>query len=322
MRNFDIIITLLEKSNLNDDERNSLNVLLNEDSEAREFYNSYKKLDSAFLTSKHLTIDELGDYVLIKNGLEPEKKEHLKNIPHFDEHIRRCPKCAGEMKFYNKEYSEVENFVRTQSEASDGEQTKVTGSKIISFPKFNVGRYAIIGLSAMAIVFFSLMVISTLSTSKYYKLASVDYSSEMSNSRGRTTDDFELSIKAFEEKKYPTAIEYLKRDIEINKNDETIFYSYYILGLTYLETAENNVLGLFPKFDKSLANSALYNFIKTIELNNSGRFQNINLDAYFYAAKASLMMEDSKSAKEFLQIIVNEKGSKLNEASEILKEMK
>jgi tetratricopeptide (TPR) repeat protein len=144
----------------------------------------------------------------------------------------------------------------------------------------------------------------------------------MSGSRGRTTDDFELSMKALEDKEYQSAIEYLKSDIDLNSKDETIFYSYYILGLTYLETAEKNVLGLFPSFDKSSAELALQNFKKTIEKNTSGKFQNVNLDAYFFAAKASLMVDDTKSAKDYLNIVVNDKGSKMNEARQILNELK
>lgn len=322
MKNFDKIITLLEKNNLTEEEKNSLNNLLKEDAEANEFYNSYKKLGSAFLTSRHLTIDELTDYVLIKNGLEPERKDNIKNIPLFEAHLRRCERCTKEMGFYNKEYSDAENFLSAQFEALGEEKTKVSDSKIISISKSHFGRLAAIGVSALAILFITVMIISNISTSKYYKLASIGDSSDISVSRGRTTDDFELSIKALEEKDYQKAIRYLQSDIELNKNDETIFYSYYILGLTYLKTAERNLLGMFPSFDKSSAESALQNIKKTIEHNTSGKFQNLNLDAYFYAAKASLMVEDKKSAKDYLIIVAKEKGSKMNEAGQILNELK
>lgn len=322
MKNFDKIIPLLEKNNLTKEEKNLLDNLLKEDAEANEFYNSYKKIGSAFLASRHLTIDELADYVLIKNGLEPERKESTKNISLFEAHIRRCEKCAKEIENLNKEYSDVENFVSAQFTKHEEPKTKISSSKIISVPKFNFNRYAVIGISAIAVLFFSLMVISNFSTSKYYKLASIGDLSDISVSRGRTTNDFELSIKALEERNYQSAIEYLQSDIELNKNDETIFYSYYILGLTYLETAEGNLFGMFPKFNKSSAEAALQNFKKTIDLNTSGKFQNVNLDAYFYAAKACLMLEDSKAAKEYLNIVVKEKGSKMNEAAQILNELK
>jgi tetratricopeptide (TPR) repeat protein len=322
MKNFDKIITLLEKNKLTTEEKNLLDKLLKDDAEANEFYNSYKKLGAALLASRHLTIDELADYVLMKNELEPEKKESKKNIPLFEVHIRRCEKCAKEIENLNKEYSDVDSFVSARFTNHEEPKSQISSSKIISFTKFNFYRYAIIGISVIAVLFFLVMVISNLSTSKYYKLASIGDSSDISVSRGRTTNDFELSIKALEEKNYQRAIEHLKSDIELNKNEETIFYSYYILGLTNLETAEENLFGLFPKFNKSSAEAALQNFKKTIELNTSGKFQNVNLDAYFYAAKACLMLEDSKSAKEYLNIVVKEKGSKMNEAARILNELK
>jgi len=321
MKNFDQIIDLIEKNNLTEEGKKSLDKILKEDAEAAEFYNSYKKLGVAFLESKHLTTDEFADYVLIKNGKEPERKESLQNIPFFDDHIRRCDKCTEELKFYNKEYLDVDNFISNQLEATKTESKKPSESKVFSIPKLFFSRYAVIGISAMAILFFSLIVISNLSTSKYYKLASVSETSDISISRGRTTNDYELSMKALEEKDYRSAIEFLKSDIESNPNDETIFYSHYILGLTYLETAEKNVLGLFPEFDKSAAEFALQNFKKTIELNTSGKFQNVNLDAYFYSAKASLMLEDSKSAKEYLNIVIKEKGGKMKDARQILNEL-
>ncbi len=318
MKNFDKIISLLDKTNLTEEEQNSFNNLLKEDTELEEFYNSYKKLGRAFFTSKHLTNDELADYVLIKKGYDPEKKDNLKHIPLFDEHLRHCQKCAEEMKLYYEEYSDVENFVGTQFTAK---KTKLTDSKIVSASKFSIGRFAAFGASALAIIVFLLIIISNITTSKYYDLASINDRSDMSISRGRTTDNFELSIKALEESDYKNAIEYLKSDIELNPKDATIFYSYYILGLTYMETAEESFFGLFPKFNKSDAESALQNFMKTIELNNSGKFQNVNLDAYFYTAKASLMLDDPKSAKECLITVIKEKGSKMNEAGKILKEL-
>lgn len=319
MKDFDKIIELLEKKSLTEDDKILLNKLLNENPENRSFFESYKKLERAFLASNHLTIDELGDYVLIKNGSEPQNPANISKIPLFELHLRLCEKCAEEMKFYNKEFADVENFVNQQMKTSK-ETYESTRARIFHLTQFNFTRYAI-GIAALLLIFVSLLVTSNLSTSKYYKLATVAELSETSGSRGRNTSEFELSIKAFEEKDYQSAIKHLTADIELNKNDETIFYSHYLLGLIYLETAEKSFLGLFPTFDKNSAELALQNLRKTIELNNSGKFQNINLDAYFYSAKASLMLEDTASAKKLLQIVVDEKGSKLSEAIEILKKL-
>lgn len=322
MKNLDKIISLIEKENISEDDKSLLKQLLEDDPESRNFYSTYRKLGKAFRLSNHLSHDELGDYVLIKNGLEPENRLNMEKVFVFDVHLRRCEKCSKLMKSLNEEFSDIESFVAGQFNQQIKETAQLTSAAHSRIPKFNFARYAFIGISSFAIIILALIAISNLTTSKYYDLAVITDESGMMISRGRTTDDFELSIKALEEKNYESAIEFLKSDIEQNKYDETIFYSHYILGLTYLETAEKNILGLFPSFNKSHARYALENFKKTIELNNSGKFININLDAYFYSAKAALMSEDTKSAKEFLEIVITEKGSKLNEASEIIKALK
>lgn len=320
MEKIDKIITLLEKKNLTDEEQKLLESFLNEDSELQEFYKTYKKLGRTFLASKHLTIDELADYVLIKHNLEPENADNLKNIPLFNVHLRYCDRCTEEVKFYEKEYSDIHNFMETQVSSTENE--KIRSSSTVISPRINIRRFGFIGISALAVLFIALLVISNITNSKHYDLASLSDSSDMSISRGRTTDNFELSIKALEDRDYQSAIEYLKSDIKLNPNDKTIFYSYYILGLTHLETAEKNFLGFFTNFDKSSSEAAIINLSKCVKLNTSGNFNNVNLDAYFYMAKASLMLEDSKAAKNYFEIVVKEKGSKMNEAEQILKELK
>lgn len=319
MKNFDKIIELLDKNTLSDEEKSLLNSLLNEDIENRNFYETYKKLGRTFFVSKHLTVDELGDYILIKNGLEPQSTDNFAKISLFDEHLRRCDKCREEMKFYNKEFSDVENFVGAQFDAS--KESRVDSErKIFNFPQINYSRFAMF-ITAVFILFISIIIASKLSESEYYDVAVVKDLSDMYSSRGRNSNEFELSIKAIETKDYQAAINYLKKDIDLHSNEETIFYSYYLLGLTYLETTEKSILGLFPRFDKSSAELALNYLTKAIELNNSGRFHNINLDSYFYAAKAALMLENTLLAKEFLQTVVKEKGAKLSEAAEILSKL-
>lgn len=319
MKNLDKIISLIEKENLSENEKSLLKQLLEDDPELRDFYRTYSKLGKAFRISNHLSYDELGDYVLIKNGLEPENKLNIEKVPIFDVHLRRCEKCSKLMKSLNAEFSDVESFVAGKFNNQNKEISAPLSDGHLRIPKFNFARYAFIGITSFAIIILALVAISNFTASKYYQLAAITDESDMMISRGRTSDNFELSIKALEEKNYESAVEFLKSDIEQNKNDETIFYSHYILGLTYLETAETNILGLFPSFNKSRAQYALDNFKKTVELNNSGKFNNVNLDAYFYSAKAALMLEDIQSAKEFLEKVITEKGSKLNEASEIIK---
>jgi tetratricopeptide (TPR) repeat protein len=322
MKNLDKIIELIEKEKFSENDVSILKQLLEDDVESRDFYKTYIKLGKAFRLSKHLSHDELGDYVLIKNGLEPGNKLNMEKVPVFEVHLKRCEQCSKLMQNFNADFSDLESFVAGQVSHQNKEtehQPLIAHSRI---PKFNFTRYAFAGISSFAVIILALIATSNFTTPKYYDLAAITDEPGMMISRGRTTDDFELSIKALEEKNFDSAIEFLKKDIEQNKNDETIFYSHYILGLTYLETSEKNIFGLFPTFNKSYAEYALDNFKKTVELNNSGKFNNVNLDAYFYSAKAELMMENTKSAKDFLEIVITEKGSRLSEASEIIKALK
>lgn len=322
MKHLDKIIALLDKTHLSESDMNMLNTLLDEDPEAKEFFKTYNMLENAFNSLPHLTTDELADYVLIKEELEPQNPETIKKIPLFDLHIRRCEKCSSQLQVMNNEMAEANNFIYTGLNKTMYESSKHSVQNALFAQRSKFIRSTFIGASVLALFVFALVLVSNITTSKLYRLAAAEDGLELSISRGRTTNDFELSIKAIEEKDYSAAIKYLQNDIKLNPNDETIFYSYFILGLTYLETAEKNILGLFPSFDKTSAALALENFKKSIEYNTSGKFQNVNLDSYFFAAKAYLMLEDKKSAEEYLQIVVNEKGSKLNQAAAILEELK
>ncbi len=55
--------------------------------------------------------------------------------------------------------------------------------------------------------------------------------------------------------------------------------------------------------------------------NDSGRFNNLKLNSYFYLAKASMMLKDEKAAKQYLTLVINGKGSKMEEAKYLLGEM-
>ncbi|NWF89803.1 MAG: hypothetical protein HXY50_10130, partial [Ignavibacteriaceae bacterium] len=227
----------------------------------------------------------------------------------------------NELEFYRNEYSEVKSFVTNQLDSPN-----LNPSNRHEFKKFSVGKNRFVKpfayvLSSLAIIASALVLIINFTGPNNYKLASLDDEFNISTARGRTTDNFELSIMALEAEDYQKAIEYLSDDIKMNSEDETIFYSYYILGLTHLKTAQRDFLGLFPSIDKGSAKTAIINFTKAIENNTHGKFPNVNLDAYFYIAKASLMLEDSRTARKYLEKVVTEKGSKMNEAKQILNEL-
>ena len=60
---------------------------------------------------------------------------------------------------------------------------------------------------------------------------------------------------------------------------------------------------------------------ESIRKNNSGKFNSIKLNSYFYLAKASLMLNDKNKAEKYLNIVIKERGSKMEESKYLLGEM-
>jgi hypothetical protein len=322
MKNYETIVTLLQKKILTNEEQNLLDSLINDDKESRDFYETYKKTAAVVNASSHPSIDELSNYILFKNGLEKENLQTVKHAPLIELHLRSCKKCAEEFKLLNTEFTEVDSYVSGRFIPSVKEE------KFPEVPPFTSARgkftsrfYAFASVILIGAVYAALFFYSSISTPSYYQYAELKDKSEFYITRGRATDEFQESIKALEEEDYKSAIRHLQNDIEKNSSDNTIFYSYYILGLTYLETAENNFLGLFKSFDKTAAQKGLNSLLIAVEKNNSGKFQNITLDAYYYAAKAGLMTDDVKHAKEYLNKVIEGKGSKMAQAKNILSQL-
>ena len=62
-------------------------------------------------------------------------------------------------------------------------------------------------------------------------------------------------------------------------------------------------------------------FEKSIELNNSGTFSNLNLDANYFIGKAYLLIDEKAKAKDHLQDVVNSKGSYYKKAEELIEKL-
>ena len=320
MNNFEKIIELIQKGNLTAEEQETLNSLLTNDPEAQKLFNTYEKVGKV-LRSPHISYNKMRDYVLAKNGLLPEEELSPSESSELESHLTVCQECTNEYKILNEEFAEVQNFV---SSSMKGElQVEQQPIQRGFLRQFSPRLYPVYAIFILGFVYLSLYLVSSLSTPKNYKLASLDGDQEFYITRGRATNEFQQSLAAIENKDFDEAITSLKKDIEKNPGDETIFYSYYIMGLSQLETAESHFAGLdlFLMFDKNKAKLALGDFSACMEKNNSGKFPDVNNNACFYSAKAYLMLGDIESAKKHLQMVIDNKGSKMSEAKNILNEL-
>jgi TolA-binding protein len=315
MNNQEKIAALLLKENLSEEEKLLLEKLAEEDEDAAKFINTYKKLNKFVNNSSHLSFEEISDYILIKNNLSPEDQNIIKLVPKIEDHLRNCSKCTEEFKLLNAEFSSIETFVGQElnKEEKVNAPAHLTGKR-----KINFYRYAFLSLIILGMLYGMMFTVSKLSAPKYYDLASINSKPDFYTTRGRATNDFLKSLNALDEGDVNKAIVCLKDDIKKNPDDKTIFYSYYILGLTYLDNSGKNILGLFPHYDSYSAEQAAKNFQTAMDKNNSGNYRNITLDACFYLAKSNIMLNKLKDAKEELTMVIKEKGSKMEEAEKIL----
>ncbi|HEY6906342.1 MAG TPA: hypothetical protein VI230_02690 [Ignavibacteriaceae bacterium] len=317
----DKIIELLEKDHLTDTEKKELDSLIGSDEELKEFASAYSQLSGIVSHSSHLNEEEISEYILFKNGAAEVENSIISRIPFIESHLRKCSECSNIFKDLNSEYTDVELFL--SEKLGDVQSTSGT----IAQPpqalrsRYRAPRYAFMSVLIIGFIYLSLYIISSFSTPAYYHDAALDNSSEFSINRGRATDNFQNSLKALERDNYDEAIGYLQKDIKQNPADETIFYSYYIIGLSYLETARHDYLGLFPGYDRERAIKGAEYLKESVRKNDSGKFTNIKLNSYFYLAKASMMLNDKKSAREYLSLVINEKGSKMEEAKKLLGEL-
>src|ERR1035437_580689 len=276
------------------------------------------KIEKIIKDSYHPTSDELGYYILYKNGVDPENNSILKIAPKIELHIRKCAQCNSLFLELNNEYSDLDNFLKDQETLrieKKYEQVKIPVKAPVKYFSF---KSAGLVLAFTFVLYLGVFSVSKLVTPASLKYADLENVSGLYETRGRVTHDFQESLKALENRDYDGTVNYLNKDIVGNRGDQTIFYSYYILGLAYLESAQTDIIGLFPSYDKIKVNRGISAFNKALELNNSGKFRNINLDIYFFIAKADLMLNNVTGAKENLKKVVVEKGSNLNEAKKIL----
>jgi len=318
MNDFEKIIELLDKDLITEDEKNLLNRTIGNDPEAKKLSQAYLQLKTSLKRNEHIGEELMGEYVLYKNNLPSEKVIVLLSKM-VEDHIRKCEKCENLFKELNIEYAEVDSFV-SQS-VSQPVITNKQGDKkgFFLFNNFSAAKYAFASLAAVVVLYLGLFAVSSFTTPDYKK--SFLDGEDFYTTRGRTSELFQRGLDAIDRKDYDNAIKFLNDDLNNNKSDESIFYTHFILGITYVEKAESDFLGLFNSFNKEDVTKGIENFERSIGLNNSGKFDNLKLDAHYFIGKSYLMIDDKTSARVHLQSVVDGKGSYYKKAEELLRKL-
>ena len=316
MEQYEKIIEIIEKVNLSPDEQTYLNNSIESDKDIKRLIEVYKNLKTGLADSIHLDLDTLSSYVLYEKGIVPDDKIVPLIADKIKLHLDNCLKCREEYEMLEADYSDAKEYLKN----TFVDDNKETHKFIPSFLSQNINKYRYAFTSVIVLVFLyvGMFAVSSIVTPAYKKNLFSDKNEDVYLTRGRTSISFQKGLDAIDKGNYSDAINYLKLDIEQHNNESSIFYSNFILGSTYLKAAESDFLGMFISFDEAKVRLAIENLKLSIELNTSGSYENLNLDANYYIGRAYLLLDDPVSAKKYFEIVVNKKGRFYKEAETLL----
>ncbi|GAB4286745.1 MAG: hypothetical protein Kow0098_02340 [Ignavibacteriaceae bacterium] len=316
------LLELLSRDELTPEQKMRLNELAESDQDNAALVQFYHLIKTTVKKSSVPSPDELRDYILIKLNQTPFNKYAYKKQQEIGQIIHSNPEIENEFKLLLSEYSEIEEFVADSLKVKSGQKKTEPAMRKWFLPSFRQpGRYLVTILLVLMISYAALYVYSQITIPGTYKIAVVEEDANKFNTRGRYSDYFTQSIAELENKNYDEAIKLLKEDIKQYPDDETIFYSYYILGITCLESAEKSYAGLFPHFDESKAEEGLKYLLLSAEKNNTGKYPDLVASAYFFSGKACVMLNMLDKAKEYFGKVIELRGSKMDEAKKIISDL-
>ncbi|MBK8946361.1 MAG: hypothetical protein IPM32_13980 [Ignavibacteriae bacterium] len=314
------IYNLLEKEFLTDIEKIQLSKMISENPEVSEIVDFYNRLKNAVKKSAHIDVEILSEYILFQNSNEASAIFLKKLQPKIEDHLRVCGICMENYKSLNSEFLEITKFVDTKIVDKKAEETKVKIYPINVFNNFRYTKY-ITAIAAILLIYVGSLFYSNFTTPNYQNKV-MEYQSELNfNSRGRTTEEFLLGISELENGNFENAIEALNLDLSKNQNSQTIFYTHFILGQIYLQNSQNKFIGINFGFDKNYLSQSISEFNKSIETNNDERFANIISDSHYFIAQSYLLLNETKTAKVYLQKVIDSKGKYYSEALELNNEI-
>jgi len=323
MENFDKILELLQKKSLSEKESRFIKELAESDKEIGSFISIYNNLDAGISVSDHIHTDLLSSYILYESGDDPENKIIPLIRNKIKTHIQECTICKEEYDLLSNEYNEVKEHVN-RNVITEPRNKQIQRQSFAIFPgllsqsKF---KYAFAALTILLIGYVGLFSVSSLTTPYYEKSIFAQNEDETYTTRGRTSVLFQQGLNSIESGDYEKAIKFLNEDILTNKNDNSIFYSYFIVGITYLKAAESDFIGLFKSYDRQDVELAISYLRESIDRNDSGDYENLKLDSYYYIGRAYLLIEDNDSAKSSLQKVINGKGKFSIESQNLIEQM-
>lgn len=318
MEKHDKIIELLEKDFQTADEKNYLDEIVQSDKDSARLVAVYNILKTNIPDAMHLDTEMIGDFILYENSELPDDAIIPVLADKIKSHLNNCLACGEEYQTLQKEYKDVGIYLEKTLKKREMLHESKSFLSAFTGNKFSAFRYAFTTMAVLAVIYFGLFTVSSITTPDYNKNIFSVNENGFYVTRGRTSEAFQKGLDAAENGNYDEALKYIEEDIKTHSGESSIFYSYFIMGLTYLKSAEKDFLGLFPSYDDKEVNHAIKNLYTSIEKNSSGNYDNLKLDAHYYLGRAYLLLNNYDKAKEELNIVISSKGKFYNQALDLI----
>lgn len=322
MENLDKILELLEKKSLSEAEHKLLKQFTDSNEEIKSFISSYKTLNNTLSNSSHIPTDLLASYILFERSDDPENKVADILSQKIKSHLEGCEDCTTEYNVLRKEYSDIEqhvsNSVVRDSQSSAKEKNFFVPSFFRAPSSF---RYVFATLTVFIVAYLGLFVVSSSITPDYKKNIFSNEQEDSYKTRGRTSLWFQQGLNSIDKGDFSRAIEFLSKDIQEHQNESSIFYSHYILGITYLKASEKDFIGLFKSYERENVNLAIANLKESIDKNDSGDYESLKFDSYYFIGRAYLLNDNQESAISSLQKVIAGKGRYSKEAAKLISDL-
>jgi len=317
METFEKVIHILEREVIPYEDKEYLKRIANIDIDIKNFISVHLKMKSIFNSSCHLDMEILSEFILYYDG-DLNAAEYIPEITDkIEDHLTECSSCNNLYLAFTDEFQQVDNFVSKAINDNEDFEAQNIPSVFSRVRKTNF-RTGLTALFLLAVTYFGMMITSYYGTPSYKRNIFEFKSISTSLTQSRDSELYKKGLAAFNNHNYNKAIGLLMEDIIRSHTDSTIYYSHYLLGITYLKSSENNILGTFKSYDHFRVDEGIEHLMIFNQNNEGGVHNRETIDIHYFIAKAYLSIDELDEAKKHLQIVVKKRGKYYTNAAEIL----
>ncbi|MCH8033823.1 MAG: hypothetical protein IH950_08740 [Bacteroidetes bacterium] len=317
MEKFEKVIHILEREVIPYEDKEYLKRIAAEDIDIKNFISVHSKLKRILNSSCHLDMEILAEFILYYDG-DLGAAEYIPQITDkIEDHLTECSVCNNLYLSFTEELQRVDDFVF--SAINDDEDIEFPKKPpVFSRIRKTNFRAAFTAIILLLITYLGMMITSYYGTPSYKKNVFEFEAINISLIQNRDNELYKQGLTAFIRDDYDRAIGLLMEDIILNQNDSTVYHSHQLLGIAYLKSSENNILGTFKSYNHLRVKEGIENLTTFIEKNESGVNDRASIDAHYYIAKAYLSIDELEEAKKHLQIVMEKRGKYYSDAVKIL----